>query len=833
MTKKDVAAEVVRAYQIGPEDVAMVYISPDAFYGAFEEELDLRKFNFSMHRTAGLNFYEKNQRLYLASMAPSTPGARLPRWRTRLRGAWLIEINGTTIHKLSDAQSVFRHLSDTNARTCVLLFSHPEITPDISNKGLPLMSTSDFSQLTHDQLNNRVDLLEEGLRVLRTRAYDIVVSGDVRQYVTRVMRLTRGKLLKQDDWQDWQDSEFLQLDQYDAQGMFGDPVAVDKDDAVFYLVWTYGVKALDGRKKARCVCNGSSGSGSVRVLDETYANCVDQTSSRLFYAIAAGENLLVFGADVSNAFAEAPPPKQGFYVRPDKAFHDWWVIHKRRPPIPPGHVIPALSAMQGHPESPRLWEKHADAILRDIGLTPTTHEPCLYSGTIAGQRVIFKRQVDDFAIATADEKTANILLDLLDDELSIPLKRQGLLDMFNGINVTQTQDYIKIDCHTYIDKFCAKYLQTWLSKIPLTENRPTALPTDPAWIKKFNAAVGPSDPKAQQQLATKMEIKYKAGVGELIWAMTTCRPDISYTSVKLSQSNSAPAEHHYHGLKHAIRFLYITRHDGIYFWRTRKRDDLPVGPLPSVNSNVKDLLLDGRPQHDAHIAVAYGDSDWASCVKTRRSFSGICIQLAGGTVAYKTKFQPTVALSSTEAEFMAACDLGRMCLYIRSILWDLDIPQEAATVAYEDNDGCTSMGNAQKPTPRTRHIDIKYFALCDWIERDLIILERIDTSINPSDHLTKALSRILFHRHADFLLGHVPPQYSPVYQHAITTYGNFYKDIESFVPDSFTTPTTARAARIHAPILEDIKDNPWLLVIWHDDPIHTSSMDCGGVLVYT
>ncbi len=192
-----------------------------------------------------------------------------------------------------------------------------------------------------------------------------------------------------------------------------------------------------------------------------------------------------------------------------------------------------------------------------------------------------------------------------------------------------------------------------------------------------------------------------------------------------------------------------------------------------------------------------------------------------------------MALSSTEAEFMAACDVGRMCLFIWSILWDLDIPQEAATVAYEDNDGCTSMGNAQEPTPRTRHIDIKYFALCDWIERDLIILERIDTSINPSDHLTKALSRILFHRHANFLFGHVPPQYSPIYRHALTTYGDFYKDIDTFVPDTFTTPTTARAARIHAPILEDIKDNPWLIVIWHEDPIHTYSMDCGGVLVYT
>ena len=170
-------------------------------------------------------------------------------------------------------------------------------------------------------------------------------------------------------------------------------------------------------------------------------------------------------------------------------------------------------------------------------------------------------------------------------------------------------------------------------------------------------------------------MKYKAGIGELIWAMTTCRPDIAFTSVKLSQSNSAPAEHHFHGLKYTIRYLYITRNDGIYFWHTQPRSELPEGPLPPINSNRQDLLLDDRPQHDASTAVAYGDSDWATCVKTHRSFSGICIQLAGGTIAYKTKFQPTVGLSSTEAEFMAACDVGRMCLLVRSILWDLDVPQ--------------------------------------------------------------------------------------------------------------------------------------------------------------
>jgi hypothetical protein len=78
------------------------------------------------------------------------------------------------------------------------------------------MSKSDFSQFTHDQLNNHVDLLEEGLCVLRTCHYDIIQSGQVHNYVTCVMRLTRGKLLKQDDWVKWQNSEYLQLNQYNA-----------------------------------------------------------------------------------------------------------------------------------------------------------------------------------------------------------------------------------------------------------------------------------------------------------------------------------------------------------------------------------------------------------------------------------------------------------------------------------------------------------------------------------------------------------------------------------------------------------------------------------------
>ena len=85
-----------------------------------------------------------------------------------------------------------------------------------------------------------------------------------------------------------------------------------------------------------------------------------------------------------------------------------------------------------------------------------------------------------------------------------------------------------------------------------------------------------------------------------------------------------------------------------------------------------------------------------------------------------------------------------------------------------------------------------------------------------ADHLTKALNRSLFHRHADFLLGHVPPMYSHVYHAIVGMYTDKKDTVEQFVPETFTTPMCAAAARVYAPLPEDYAGNPWLpIVLWH------------------
>jgi hypothetical protein len=104
------------------------------------------------------------------------------------------------------------------------------------------------------------------------------------------------------------------------------------------------------------------------------------------------------------------------------------------------------------------------------------------------------------------------------------------------------------------------------------------------------------------------------------------------------------------------------------------------------------------------------------------------------------------------------------------------------------------MANAQKPTTGTRHMDIRYFALSDWVEMDLMRLERVHTTINEADHLTKLLDRTLFYRHVDYMMGHIPPAYSPCFT-AMTGEAND-NDIDVIGREDLTVhPPVARAAK--------------------------------------
>ena len=131
------------------------------------------------------------------------------------------------------------------------------------------------------------------------------------------------------------------------------------------------------------------GTGKAVTLAHTYASCIEQPCARIFWALSAIKGMTVIGADAGNAFAEAPPPKQTFYMQVDASFNQWWTQKCGRPPIPPGYVLPVQHALQGHPESPRLWENFITKILQQEGFKNTTHEKNIYAATIKRHKVLF------------------------------------------------------------------------------------------------------------------------------------------------------------------------------------------------------------------------------------------------------------------------------------------------------------------------------------------------------------------------------------------------------------------------------------------------------------
>ena len=244
--------------------------------------------------------------------------------------------------------------------------------------------------------------------------------------------------------------------------------------------------------------------------------------------------------------------------------------------------------------------------------------------------------------------------------------------------------------------------------------------------------------------------------------MVTCRPDISYPVIKLSQYSSKPATVHYQAIKDIYRYLATTANEGIYYWREAPREDLPVSEIPILkkDGNYNEMDVIQRAAQYGRILTGLVDSDHASDTSHRKSVTGINIQIAGGTVLYKTKYQDVIAQSSTEAEFIAAAEAGKHILYLRTILSQIGLEQDNATILYEDNQGALLMAQAGKPTKRTKHIDIKHFAIQQWVEQDLINFQRIATSDNSADAMTKATPKTLFYRHMNHVMGKLVPHYA-------------------------------------------------------------------------
>jgi hypothetical protein len=232
----------------------------------------------------------------------------------------------------------------------------------------------------------------------------------------------------------------------------------------------------------------------------------------------------------------------------------------------------------------------------------------------------------------------------------------------------------------------------------------------------------------------------------------TTRPDIGYAVTTLAKFAIKPAKLHYQCLKNVAKYLRNTIDWGIIYWRPSPNMALPDVPLATV---IPDPALPPFPSVTSHLQlVGYVDAAHGNDLRQRRSTTGYCFMLSGGAVAYRSKTQTITATSSTEAEFIAAVSSAKVAKYLRSILAQLGFAQTAPTILHEDNESTIKMVNADKPTERSRHIDIQYFAIQDWRKAGQVFLTHLRGILNPSDALTKGVGWVLHSRHTRRLMGH-------------------------------------------------------------------------------
>ena len=249
-------------------------------------------------------------------------------------------------------------------------------------------------------------------------------------------------------------------------------------------------------------------------------------------------------------------------------------------------------ALQGHPESPPMWATLIHNIITTLGFKSFTHETCMYVNTdYNGHTVYFMRQVDDFAVSAPSKEFAEAVIDAIDNQMTVKVRSLGVINCFNGIDITQSKNVIKISNVTYINKILRD--KHWLDATIPGINSPQYTPMH--HDSEYNIDIDEAEPIPESELKSienEMGFSYKQGIGELVYALVTCCPDISFQLIKLSQYSSKPARIHFEAVKGLYQYLKDTKIEGIYYWQPKPREDCPLVPNPYIHIDYNNYQSD-------------------------------------------------------------------------------------------------------------------------------------------------------------------------------------------------------------------------------------------------
>lgn len=449
--------------------------------------------------------------------------------------------------------------------------------------------------------------------------------------------------------------------------------------------WVYKTK-IDGNGsiscyKARLVIKGFK---QIKGIDynEVFAPVVRYTSIRYLIGLAAKYGLKIHQMDAVTAFLQGDIDEE-IYMS-----------------FPPGYenenkVCKLNKSIYGLKQASRQWNKKLNTALLEIGMKRSNIDPCVYYRILNKTDILFITvYVDDILYFFNNEDTSTMIKEKLKEKFY--MKDLGTAKHCIGLRISQEKyDEISIDQSLYI--------QMILTRFGMNNCKPMWTPTD-ANVKLK---------KSENQQEILKNIPYQEIIGCLLYLSQGTRPDITYTVNSLSRYNNQPTNEHWMALKRVMRYLKATMSMKLVY-----------------KKNVDEIIS------------GYCDSDWASNIEDRRSCTGYLFLFQGAAISWNSKKQQTIALSTSEAEYMALASSIQEALWLKQLADELQPELKGTPITlYCDNQSAINLSKNAVYHARSKHIDVRYHFIREKIAAKQIVVQYKCTGDMVADILTKGLHR--------------------------------------------------------------------------------------------
>ena len=366
--------------------------------------------------------------------------------------------------------------------------------------------------------------------------------------------------------------------------------------------WVYKIKQNpDGsidKYKARLVIKGCSQRKGID-YGETFSPVVRTSSIRAVISVAASQKMVLAQFDVSTAFLYGELEEEIYMCQPE-GFSDG-----------SGRVCRLKRSLYGLKQAPRCWNKRVGNFLRQLGFEQNEADPCVFMRLRGNEKTVIALHVDDGLIAATSKAEVKKLIADLESEFKITAKEASY---FLGLEIKVQQDgSIKICQEGYTNRI--------LERFGMAECRPSPTPV----IKES----GKVDTSVNREHSKDREVfSYRSAVGALLYLSTGTRPDIAYAVGLVSRNLENPSHEDFVAVKRIFRYLKGTADHGLVY----------------------------KPGHRPGVTENYSDADHGGDLQTGRSTTGVVCIHAGAAVSWLSQKQSSVAISTTEAETVAATE---------------------------------------------------------------------------------------------------------------------------------------------------------------------------------